>query len=95
MADEKRKGVAEASPGFVHDGAEQRLKVRRIGNSLGVVLPRDVLTQLGVGEGDMLAVTPTEDGVVLSARDDAAARQIAAARDLMGRYRHTLSVLAK
>ena len=92
--DEKRKGVAEASAGFVHD-AQARLKVRRIGNSLGVVLPRDVLTQLGVGEGDMLAVTQTGDGVMLSARDDEAARQIAVARDLMRRYRHTLSVLAK
>ncbi len=95
MTDEKRKGVAEASAGFIHDAAETRLKVRRIGNSLGVVLPRDVLARLGAGEGDMLAVTPTEDGVVLTARDDDAARQIAVARDLMGRYRHTLGVLAK
>ena len=94
MTDDKRKGVAEAPVGFVHDG-ETRLKVRRIGNSLGVVLPRDVLARLGAGEGDMLAVMPTENGVLLSARDDEAARQIAVARDLMGRYRHTLSVLAK
>ena len=92
--DEKRKGVAEASAAFVRD-ADARLKVRRIGNSLGVVLPREVLAQLGAGEGDMLAVTHTEDGVLLSARDDAAARQIAVARDLMRRYRHALSVLAK
>ena len=92
--DEKRKGVAEASAAFVRD-ADARLKVRRIGNSLGVVLPRVVLAQLGVGEGDMLAVTQTETGVMLAACDDEAARQIAAARDLMARYRHTLSVLAK
>ena len=92
MTDKRPKGVEEAVTAFVN---ETRLKVRRIGNSLGVVLPRDVLAKLGVGEGDLLAVTETEGGVTLSARDDEAARQIAVARDLMRRYRHTLSVLAK
>lgn len=88
-------GVPEAPAPFTRDGEEARLKVRRIGNSLGVVLPRDVLARLGVGEGDMLAVSETEAGVVLSARDDATQRQVAVARDLMGRYRYALRKLAQ
>jgi antitoxin component of MazEF toxin-antitoxin module len=34
-----------------------KLKIRRIGNSLGVILPRSMLTEWGVGEGDSLELT--------------------------------------
>ncbi|HVY86182.1 MAG TPA: AbrB/MazE/SpoVT family DNA-binding domain-containing protein, partial [Caulobacterales bacterium] len=37
----------------------------RVGNSLGVVLPKEVLAKLRVGEGDQLSVTETPDGVAL------------------------------
>lgn len=71
------------------------LKVRRIGNSLGVVLPKDVLAKLGVGEGDALSVSDTPDGVALTMFDDEVARQVEIGRDLMKRYRNALRELAK
>lgn len=75
--------------------AGRTLKVRRIGNSLGVVLPKDVLAKLNVGEGDHLSVSDTPDGVALTAFDDEVARQIEIGRDLMKRYRNALRELAK
>jgi putative addiction module antidote len=71
------------------------LKVRKIGNSLGVVLPKDVLAKLNVEEGAELTVTETPDGLILSAYDDEVARQIEIGRDLMKRYRNALRELAK
>jgi len=72
--DRKPKGVADARPSeFEADAPKAKagltLKVRRIGNSLGVVLPKEVLAKLRVGEGDQLAVSDTPDGVALSAFD--------------------------
>ncbi len=71
------------------------LKVVRIGNSAGVVLPREVLTQLNVRVGDTLSCSPTDDGVTLSAKDDEFERQMDEARVIMRRYRKALSELAK
>ena len=71
------------------------LKVRKIGNSLGVVLPKEVLAKLRVGEGDELTVSETPDGVALSGFDDETQRQLEIMRDIMHRYRNTLRELAK
>lgn len=102
MTDETKK------PGGVRDGeafdfqhqapakpAGRTLKVRRIGNSLGVVLPKELLAKLNVGEGDMLGVSDTPDGVALSAYDDELNRQMEAGRRAMKRYRNALRELAK
>jgi putative addiction module antidote len=75
--------------------AGRTLKVRRVGNSLGVVLPKEVLAKLRVGEGDMLSVSETPDGVTLTLCDDEVQRQIEIGRDLMKRYRNALRELAK
>ncbi|HYD72040.1 MAG TPA: AbrB/MazE/SpoVT family DNA-binding domain-containing protein [Candidatus Binatia bacterium] len=71
------------------------LKVRKIGNSLGVVLPRDVLAKLGVGEGEDLTVSDTPSGVALQRHDAELQQQIEAARRAMKRYRNALRELAK
>lgn len=71
------------------------LKIRAIGNSLGVVLPKDVLARLRMGEGDMLHVVESEDGVRLVRHDPEFARQIEAARKIMRRRRAALRELAK
>jgi putative addiction module antidote len=71
------------------------LKVRKIGNSLGVVLPKDVLAKLNVGEGAELTVSDTPDGVALTAFDEETGLQLEIARDIMRRYRNTLRELAK
>jgi putative addiction module antidote len=102
MTDEtkKPKGVSDSEH---HDFQAQApakpvgrtLKVRKIGNSLGVVLPKDVLAKLNAEEGVELTVTETPDGVALSAYSDEVARQIEIGRDLMKRYRNALRELAK
>lgn len=74
----------------------QHLKVRKIGNSLGVVLPKETLAQLGVGEGDELIVTRTPDRAVrVSAPDENLERQLRAAEEIMDRYKNALAELAK
>lgn len=71
------------------------LKVRKIGNSLGVVLPKDVLAKLKVEEGAELTVTEMPDGVALQRSDAELQEQIEAARRGMKRYRNALRELAK
>ena len=72
------------------------LKVRKIGNSLGVVLPKDVLAKLKVGEGDELAVSDTPDGVALKAvADDDTAELMRMAEEIMRKRRRVLKALAQ
>ena len=71
------------------------LKIRTVGNSLGVVLPRDVLARLRVGEGDTLHVVETEDGIRLVRHDPEFERQMGVAREVMRRRRAVLRELAK
>jgi len=74
----------------------QHLKVRKIGNSLGVVLPKETLAQLGVGEGDELIVSESPNGEMRITRGDVELdRQLEAARRGMKRYRNALRELAK
>ena len=98
MTDERKKGVSEAQPGGFEAETKKpglSLKVRRIGNSLGVVLPKEVLAKLRVGEGDQLSVSETPEGVALSPYDEELQRQLDVGRDIMRRYRNTLRELAK
>ncbi len=93
MTDEKkRKGVGEAPANF---DAGRTLKVRRIGNSLGVVLPKDVLAKLRVGEGDELTVSETSEGVSLKASDEDTAELMKLAEDIMAKRRRVLKALAQ
>lgn len=72
------------------------LKLRKIGNSIGLVLPKEALTFLAAEEGDILTGTDAADGSLrLSAADPEAARQLKTAQSIMRRYRSTLRELAK
>lgn len=72
------------------------LKLRRIGNSTGVVLPKEALAQLRVAEGDALYLTEGPDqGMRLSAGDPEFARTLAVFESLDRRYRNALRELAK
>jgi putative addiction module antidote len=75
--------------------AGRTLKVRKIGNSLGVVLPKDVLAKLRVGEGDELNVTDLADGVSLRAADEDTAELMKLAEDIMRKRRRVLKALAQ
>lgn len=72
------------------------LKLRNIGNSVGVVLPKELLARLNVGPGDTLhAVEQPGGGVLLTTLDPEVARQLAVGREVMRRYRNVLRELAK
>ena len=69
--------------------------IRKIGNSEGVILPKEELRRLGVGAGDQLILIRTPDGLRLVKADADLEQQIKAARKGMRRYRATLAKLAK
>lgn len=71
------------------------LKLRKIGNSYGVILPVDVLEALQVKEGGKLTLLPNDKGFQLSAEDAEFDEQMRRARSLMSRYSQTLRELAK
>lgn len=72
-----------------------KLKLTTVGNSVGVVLPKEVLARLKAQKGDTLYLTETPDGYEISAYDPEFARQMEAARQVMRRYRNTLRELAE
>ena len=71
------------------------LKLRRVGNSLGAVLPKEALAKLHAGEGDVVYLTETPDGYRLTAHDPEFVRQMELAEEGMRAYRNTLHILAK
>jgi putative addiction module antidote len=72
------------------------LQIRKIGNSLGLILPKELLVQLGFGEGDQLEIVrQPEGGLKLQRHDDLHARGMAIARKAMKEYAATLRELAK
>ena len=72
------------------------LKLRKVGNSVGLVLPKEALARLNAGEGDTLVFTETPDGGFRVTPDkNDFARQMAAAGDIANRYRNALRELAK
>jgi putative addiction module antidote len=71
------------------------LKVQKIGNSAGVILPKELLEELGAEVGGTLSVTRTENGIELSLSDAEFERQMKIAREVMVRYRDALRELAK
>jgi putative addiction module antidote len=71
------------------------LKVRKVGNSLGAVFPREALTRLHIEEGDRLFLTETPDGYRITPYDPEFERQMALAEEGLSRYRNTLRALAK
>lgn len=72
------------------------LKVRKFGNSLGVILPKEVLLRLNAGEGDRLLLIETPDGTYqLTSWDPEFQEKMQKAKSIMDRYRNTLRVLAK
>ena len=71
------------------------LKLTQIGNSVGVILPKELLARLKVDKGDVLHVTDSPDGIRLTPYDPTLDEQVAAGRDFMNEYRDTFRALAK
>lgn len=73
----------------------QTLKITSIGNSAGVILPKEILEKLRVSKGDQLFVTETPNGIELSAHDAAVQRQMEVAERVMRENRNLLRKLAQ
>lgn len=72
------------------------LKVRKIGNSLGVVLPKEAVSRLHADEGDRLFLVEAPGGAYqLTPYDPAFEKKIKKAEDIISRYRNTLHALSK
>lgn len=72
------------------------LKVRKFGNSLGVVLPKEVINRLRTGVGKRLFLIEGPDGTYqLTPYDPGFQRKMAKAEDIISRYRNTLRALAR
>lgn len=71
------------------------IKLRRIGNSLGLILPKEVADKLHVGEGDTLHVITDADGAHLTPYDPNFDAAMKAFEQTRRRYRNALRVLAK
>ncbi len=71
------------------------LKLTQIGNSVGVILPKDVLARLRLEKGDTVFVTDAVNGVTLTPYSPEFEAQMAAARAVMKKRRNVLRELAK
>lgn len=72
------------------------LKLRAIGNSVGVVLPKDLLARLNLAEGDTVhAVEQPGGSLLLTTLDPEVEEQVRLGRELMKEYRETFRTLAK
>ena len=71
------------------------LKLQAIGNSTGVILPKEVLSRLRVSRGDRLYLQETSDGIELTSYDPEVAAQLDAAERVMREQRDVLRKLAE
>ncbi|HET7448266.1 MAG TPA: AbrB/MazE/SpoVT family DNA-binding domain-containing protein [Methyloceanibacter sp.] len=73
-----------------------KIEIKRIGNSTGLILPKELLAKLQLKQGDVLFVTElAEGGIKLAPHDPTFERGMEIARKAMKTYRNTLRELAK
>ena len=72
-----------------------KLKVTTVGNSTGVVLPKEVLSRLNIEKGDSLFLTDSPDGYRITPYDPTFERQMSLVRRVMNERRNVLKELAK
>jgi putative addiction module antidote len=71
------------------------VKITTVGNSAGIVLPKELLSHMNVEKGDALFVTKTADGIHLVAYEENFAAQMEVAREVMRENRDVLRKLAE
>ena len=71
------------------------LKITTVGNSVGIILPKEILERLRVKRGDNLYAIETKNGIELTAYDPEFARQVELAERVMREDRDALRRLAK
>jgi putative addiction module antidote len=72
-----------------------KLKITTVGNSAGIILPKELLTRLRLEKGDELYALETPDGIKLTVFDPELAAQMEVAERVMREDRHVLHKLAK
>ncbi len=71
------------------------LKLTQIGNSVGVILPKEVLANLTLEKGDTIFITETPNGYLVTPYDPTFEAQMSSARAVMKKRRAALRELAK
>lgn len=77
------------------DASMSALKLTQIGNSVGVILPKETLARLKLVKGDTVFLTDAPHGVTLTPYDPALEEQLKLGREFMHDYRDTFHQLAK
>jgi putative addiction module antidote len=72
-----------------------KVKITSIGNSMGILLPKEALKKMKATKGDTLYLVESPDGYTLTPYQQDFEEQLEAAQDIMKRYKNTLKVLAK
>jgi putative addiction module antidote len=72
-----------------------KLEIMKIGNSTGLILPKELINRLGLAEGDAVIISETPTGFSVSRTDPAFEKGLKIARRAMKTYRNALSTLAK
>ena len=72
-----------------------QLKLRKVGNSIALIVPKHMREKMGVKEGDAVYLTETPDGYQISPYDPEFSRQMELAKKGMKKYRNALRELAK
>ena len=72
-----------------------KLKLRAVGTSTGVLLPKEMLVRMKVKKDDMLFAVETPEGYLITPYDPEIEKQLKKGREFMSRYRDTFRALAK
>ena len=72
-----------------------QVKITKVGNSAGIILPKELLAHLDAAIGGSLSVAKTPRGIELSAPESDFDSQMAVAREVMARRKRALQELAK
>lgn len=72
-----------------------KLEIKKIGNSTGLILPKELLVRLGLEQGDEVIVSETQDGFRITRNNADFEQAMRIVDDIMVEYRETLEALAK
>ena len=72
-----------------------KIELKKIGNSTGIILPKELLARLGLAQGDELVITETSEGFKVSRQTETFEKGMEIARKAMKTYHNALKELAK
>ncbi|MFA6279292.1 MAG: AbrB/MazE/SpoVT family DNA-binding domain-containing protein [Bdellovibrionales bacterium] len=71
-----------------------RAKITQIGNSMGMIIPKELITAMNLKKGEEVFLTPTKDGFTITHYDEEIERQMDVVAKYAKKYRNTLRKLA-